>query len=45
LLVLDACSVEKAVLEENIWFVTMMKVMMCSSKQACFHFSIRPYDP
>jgi hypothetical protein len=42
-LVLDACSVKKAVLEENIWFVTATKMMMCS-KQACFHSLIRPYD-
>jgi len=43
-LVLDACSVEKAVLKENIQFVIMTKSMMCSSKQACFYPSIRPYD-
>ncbi len=43
-LILDACSVKKAVFKENIWFVITMKAMMCSSKQACFHFSIRSYD-
>ncbi len=43
-LILDACFIEKAVLKENFWFVITIKTMMCSSKQACFHLSIRPYD-